>query len=58
MEDCVPQTLGKEQVCKLAGDWFAAVERNCGLFPLVVVMFRSVLTLALQSSNGDSPLVD
>lgn len=24
----------------------------------VVVVFRSVLTLALQSSNGDSPLVD
>ena len=54
----VPQTLGKEEVCRLAGDWFAAVETDHGLFPLVVVVFRSVLTLALQFSNGDSPLVD
>lgn len=56
--NCVPQTLGKEQVCQVADDEFAAAERNCGLFPLVVVVFRSVLTLALQSSNGDSPPVD
>lgn len=36
----------------------AGAERNSGPFSLGIVMFRSVLTLALPSPNGDSPLVD
>lgn len=50
VQGCVSETL------KLVAA--SAAERNSGPFSLVTVMFRSVLTLALPSSNGDSPLVD
>jgi hypothetical protein len=46
-QGCVSETLN-----------LSAAERNSGPFSLVIVVFRSVLTLALPSSNGDSPLVD
>lgn len=54
---CVSETLKMAGV-KLAAAPAAAAERNSDLSSLVIAMSRSVLTLALQSSNGDSPLVD